>query len=135
MVTKEKPRPKQKGAKLILFLTVLLIFLGVGAIQISKNPMLIQNVKTLFSDSFGSIIQSGNSKSTKEAYDNLENGMSMDDVKVCLGENVMLTRSDLNTYMFVIEYENGKEDTATIKFADDKLIQKSLFSEQRSLVK
>lgn len=130
METKEISRPKRKYIKYFVILSLILI-IGIGAIQLSKQPMLIQETKDWFSEHFSGIL-SGEARATKEQYDKLEIGMTMDDVKECLGRDVFLTRSEADTYMFIIEYVNGKEDTATLVFNGDKLIQKVLFSEQRS---
>ncbi len=120
---------KKKTGCVILSIVLVAVLAFVG-VKISQKPELIEQTKATIVSILGN--SSGEARATKDQYDKLEIGMTMDDVKECLGRDVLLTRSEVNTYMFVIEYEDGKEDTATIVFNGDKLLQKSLFSEQRS---
>lgn len=127
-MSRQTNQKKKTGCVILsIVLVVVLFFVGV---KISQKPELIEQTKA----SIASILGNGSveTRATKDQYDKLEIGMTMDDVKECLGRDVLLTRSEVDTYMFVIEYEDGKEDTATIVFNGDKLLQKSLFSEQRS---
>lgn len=126
----EKTNQKKKIGRIVLLvvLTVVLFFVGVKA---SQKPELIERTK----ESIVAIFSNGSTEAqaTEEQYNSVKIGMTMDEVKSCLGDNVMLTRSGADTYIFVIKYANGKEDTATLIFNNDSLVQKELFSQQRSL--
>lgn len=126
----DKTNQKKKVGKIVLIvvLTAVLFFAGVKA---SQKPELIERTK----ESIAAIFSNGSIEvqTTEEQYNSVKIGMTMDEVKSCLGDNVMLTRSGADTYIFVVKYANGKEDTATLIFNSDSLVQKELFSQQRSL--
>ena len=126
----DKTNQKKKVGRIVLLvvLTVVLFFVGVKA---SQKPELIERTKESIAARFnnGSI----EAQATEKQYNSVKIGMTMDEVKSCLGDNVMLTRSGADTYIFVVKYANGKEDTATLIFNNDSLVQKELFSQQRSL--
>lgn len=126
----DKTNQKKKVGRIVLLvvLTVVLFFVGVKA---SQKPELIERTK----ESIAAIFNNGSieAQATEKQYNSVKIGMTMDEVKSCLGDNVMLTRSGADTYIFVVKYANGKEDTATLIFNNDSLVQKELFSQQRSL--
>lgn len=130
IVLNDKTNQKKKVGRIVLLvvLTVVLFFVGVKA---SQNPELIERTK----ESIAAIFNNGSieAQATEKQYNSVKIGMTMDEVKSCLGDNVMLTRSGADTYIFVVKYANGKEDTATLIFNNDSLVQKELFSQQRSL--
>lgn len=130
IVLNDKTNQKKKVGRIVLLvvLTVVLFFVGVKA---SQKPELIERTK----ESIASIFSNGSieAQATEKQYNSVKIGMTMDEVKSCLGDNVMLTRSGTDTYIFVVKYANGKEDTATLIFNNDSLVQKELFSQQRSL--
>lgn len=128
MNDKTNQKKKVGGIVLLVVLTVVLFFVGVKA---SQKPELIERTK----ESISAIFSNGSieAQATEEQYNSVKIGMTMDEVKSCLGDNVMLTRSGADTYIFVVKYTNGKEDTATLIFNNDSLVQKELFSQQRSL--
>ena len=126
----DKTNQKKKVGRIVLLvvLTVVLFFVGVKA---SQKPELIERTK----ESIAAIFNNGSieAQATEKQYNSVKIGMTMDEVKSCLGDNVMLTRSGADTYIFVVKYANGKEDTATLIFNNDSLVQKELFSQQRGL--
>lgn len=126
----DKTNQKKKVGRIVLLvvLTVVLFFVGVKA---SQKPELIERTK----ESIAAIFNNGSieAQATEKQYNSVKIGMTMDEVKSCLGDNVMLTRSGTDTYIFVVKYANGKEDTATLIFNNDSLVQKELFSQQRGL--
>lgn len=130
IVLNDKTNQKKKVGRIVLLvvLTVVLFFVGVKA---SQKPELIERTK----ESIAAIFNNGSieAQATEKQYNSVKIGMTMDEVKSCLGDNVMLTRSGTDTYIFVVKYANGKEDTATLIFNNDSLVQKELFSQQRSL--
>lgn len=130
IVLNDKTNQKKKVGRIVLLvvLTVVLFFVGVKA---SQKPELIERTK----ESIAAIFNNGSieAQATEKQYNSVKIGMTMDEVKSCLGDNVMLTRSGADTYIFVVKYANGKEDTATLIFNNDSLVQKELFSQQRSL--
>lgn len=130
IVLNDKTNQKKKVGRIVLLvvLTVVLFFVGVKA---SQKPELIERTK----ESIAAIFNNGSieAQATEKQYNSVKIGMTMDEVKSCLGGNVMLTRSGADTYIFVVKYANGKEDTATLIFNNDSLVQKELFSQQRSL--
>lgn len=130
IVLNDKTNQKKKVGRIVLLvvLTVVLFFVGVKA---SQKPELIERTK----ESIAAIFSNGSieAQATEKQYNSVKIGMTMDEVKSCLGDNVMLTRSGADTYIFVVKYANGKEDTATLIFNSDSLVQKELFSQQRSL--
>lgn len=125
-----KTNQKKKVGRIVLLvvLTVVLFFVGVKA---SQKPELIERTKESIAAIFSN--DSIETQATEEQYNSVKIGMTMDEVKSCLGDKVMLTRSGADTYIFVVKYANGKEDTATLIFNSDSLVQKELFSQQRSL--
>lgn len=130
IVLNDKTNQKKKVGRIVLLvvLTVVLSFVGVKA---SQKPELIERTK----ESIAAIFNNGSieAQATEKQYNSVKIGMTMDEVKSCLGDNVMLTRSGADTYIFVVKYANGKEDTATLIFNNDSLVQKELFSQQRGL--
>lgn len=130
IVLNDKTNQKKKVGRIVLLvvLTVVLFFVGVKA---SQKPELIERTK----ESIAAIFNNGSieAQATEKQYNSVKIGMTMDEVKSCLGDNVMLTRSGADTYIFVVKYANGKEDTATLIFNNDSLVQKELFSQQRGL--
>lgn len=130
IVLNDKTNQKKKVGRIVLLvvLTVVLFFVGVKA---SQKPELIERTKESIAAIFNN--SSIEAQATEKQYNSVKIGMTMDEVKSCLGDNVMLTRSGADTYIFVVKYANGKEDTATLIFNNDSLVQKELFSQQRSL--
>ena len=126
----DKTNQKKKVGRIVLLvvLTVVLFFVGVKA---SQKPELIERTKESIAAIFNN--SSIEAQATEKQYNSVKIGMTMDEVKSCLGDNVMLTRSGADTYIFVVKYANGKEDTATLIFNNDSLVQKELFSQQRGL--
>lgn len=127
----DKTNQKEKTEKIVLSVVVLIAILISVGVKISQKPELIERTK----ESIAAIFSNGSieAQATEEQYNSVKIGMTMDEVKSCLGDNVMLTRSGADTYIFVVKYTNGKEDTATLIFNNDSLVQKELFSQQRSL--
>lgn len=130
IVLNDKTNQKKKVGRIVLLvvLTVVLFFVGVKA---SQKPELIERTKESIAAIFNN--SSIEAQATEKQYNSVKIGMTMDEVKSCLGDNVMLTRSGADTYIFVVKYANGKEDTATLIFNNDSLVQKELFSQQRGL--
>lgn len=126
----DKTNQKKKTGSTILsvMLIAVLVFAGV---KISRKPELLEQAKSSIASIFDN--SSIGTQATEEQYNSVKIGMTMEEVKACLGDNVMLTRSGADTYIFVVKYANRKEDTATLIFNSDNLVQKELFSQQRSL--
>ena len=130
IVLNDKTNQKKKVGRIVLLvvLTVVSFFVGVKA---NQKPELIERTKESIAAIFNN--SSIEAQATEKQYNSVKIGMTMDEVKSCLGDNVMLTRSGADTYIFVVKYANGKEDTATLIFNNDSLVQKELFSQQRGL--
>lgn len=126
----DKTNQKEKTGKIILSVVLIAILISVG-VKISQKPEVLEQAKSSIASIFDN--SSIGTQATEKQYNNVKIGMTMDEVKSCLGDNVMLTRSGADTYIFVVKYANGKEDTATLIFNSDSLVQKELFSQQRSL--
>lgn len=126
----DKTNQKKKTGKIVLSV-MLIAVLAFAGVKISQKPELLEQAKSSIASIFDN--SSIGTQATEKQYNNVKIGMTMDEVKACLGDNVMLTRSGVDTYIFVVKYANGKEDTATLIFNNDSLVQKELFSQQRSL--
>ncbi len=131
IVLNDKTNQKEKTEKIVLSVVVLIAILISVGVKISQKPELIERTKESIAAIFSN--DSIETQATEEQYNSVKIGMTMDEVKSCLGDKVMLTRSGADTYIFVVKYANGKEDTATLIFNSDSLVQKELFSQQRSL--
>lgn len=130
MILNNKTNQKKRTGRIVSLIALIAVLIFAG-IKTGQNPALFERIKESGDSMFNNSLVNG--QATERQYNNIKIGMTLDEVKSCLGDNVMLVKGEFHTYTFVVKYLNGEEDTATLIFNNDSLVQKELFSQQRSL--